>query len=73
MVVNLRTIIMLGLIVAKLEAYVTLMGASAVLVALWLAFTVLRQRRLERAAVILALICAVASVCLYLALWGLTV
>ncbi|HSB75534.1 MAG TPA: hypothetical protein VLC12_07790 [Terriglobales bacterium] len=49
------------------------MGASAILAALWLAFTVLRQRRLERAAVILALICAVASVCLYLALWGLTV
>ena len=64
---------MLGLVVANLEVYVGFMGASAILVALWMAFTVLRQRRLERAAVILALISAVASVCLYLALWGPTI
>lgn len=64
---------MLASVVGKLQVYLAFMGASAILAALWLAFTVLRQRRLERAAVILALICAVASVCLYLALWGLTV
>ena len=62
-----------GSVADKLQVFVTFIGASAIPVALWMAFTVLRQRRLERAAVILAFISAVASVCLYLALWGLTI
>lgn len=57
----------------KLQIYIAFMGASAVLLALWMAFTVLRQRRLERAAVILALISALASAYLYVELWGFTI
>ena len=63
----------MDLVVSRLQVYVALMGASAVLVALWMAFTVLRQRRLERAAVILALISALASAYLYVELWGFTI
>ena len=63
----------LGSVVGKEQAFVVLMGASAVLLALWMASTVLRQRKLERAAVILALIAALASAYFYIALWGFTI
>lgn len=57
----------------KLQWFVGLTGASAILVALWMAFVVLHRRRLERAAVILAALSAIATAYLYVILWGFTI
>lgn len=58
---------------SKLQWFVGLIGASAILVALWMAFVVLHRRRLERAAVILAALSAIATAYLYVALWGFSI
>jgi hypothetical protein len=64
---------MVSLFSSKLQLFVELTGASAVLVALWMAFVVLHRRRLERAAVILAAISAIVTAYLYVAMWGFTI
>ena len=57
----------------KVQLFVGLTAASAVMVALWMAFVVLHRRKLERAAVILAAICAIATAYLYVTMWGFTI
>ena len=57
----------------RLQWFVGLMGASAILVSLWMAFVVLHRRRLERAAVILAAICAIMTAYLYVVMWGFSI
>lgn len=64
---------MFGLAVGELQWFVGLTGASAILVALWMAFVVLRRRRLERAAVILAAMAATATAYLYVTMWGFSI
>jgi shikimate kinase len=58
---------------SKLQLFVGLTASCAVLLALWMALVVLHRRRLERAAVILAAISAIATAYLYVTLWGFTV
>ena len=58
---------------SKLQLFVGLTAGSAVLVALWMALVVLHRRRLERAAVILAALTAIATAYLYVNLWGFTI
>lgn len=57
---------------SRLQLFVGLTGACAVLLALWMAFVVLHRRRLERAAVILAALSAILTAYLYVSLWGFT-
>ncbi len=57
---------------SRLQLFVTLTGASAILVALWMAFVVLHRRWLERTAVILAAVAAILTAYLYVSLWGFT-
>ena len=64
---------MLGAGFSRLELFVALTGASATLVALWMAFVVLHRHRLERVAVILAAVAAILTAYLYVSLWGLTI
>ncbi len=64
---------MFGTSFSKLQLFVGLTGVSAILVALWMAFVILRRRRMERAAVILAAISAFLAAYLYVALWGFTI
>ena len=53
--------------------FVGLTAGSAVWVALWMALVVLHRRRLERAAVILAALTAIATAYLYVTMWGFTI
>ena len=64
---------MLGTGFSKLQLFVGLTGACAILLALWMAFVVLHRRRMERAAVILAAISAMLAAYLYVTLWGFTI
>jgi hypothetical protein len=64
---------MLGAGFSRLQLFVAFIGASAVLVALWMAFVVLHRNRLERATVILALVSAILTAYLYVSLWGFTI
>lgn len=64
---------MLGTDVSRLQLFVGLTAACAVLLALWMAFVVLHRRRLERAAVILAAVSALFTAYLYVTLWGFTI
>ncbi len=64
---------MFSLAVSKLQLFVGLTAGSAVLVALWMALVVLHRRRLERAAVILAALFAIATAYLYVTMWGFTI
>jgi hypothetical protein len=64
---------MFSLVFSKLQLFVSLTASSAVLVALWMALVVLHRRRLERAAVILAAISAIATAYLYVTMWGFTI
>jgi len=64
---------MFGAEFSKLQLFVGLTAASAVMVSLWMAFVVLHRRKLERAAVILAAICAVVTAYLYVTMWGFTI
>ena len=64
---------MLGAELSKLQLFVGLTAASAVMVSLWMAFVVLHRRKLERAAVVLAAICAIVTAYLYVAMWGFTI
>ena len=63
----------MGLRLSTLQWFVGLMGISAVFVAFWMTFVILHRRSLERAAVILAAISAVAMACLYVSMWGFTI
>jgi shikimate kinase len=58
---------------SKLQWFVGLTGSCAVLLALWMALVVLHRRRLERVAVILAAISAIATAYLYVQMWGFTI
>jgi hypothetical protein len=58
---------------SKLQLFVGLTAGSAVWVALWMALVVLHRRRLERAAVILAALTAIATAYLYVIMWGFTI
>jgi hypothetical protein len=64
---------MFSLDFSKLQLFVGLTAGSAVWVALWMALVVLHRRRLERAAVILAALTAIATVYLYVTMWGFTI
>jgi hypothetical protein len=64
---------MFSLDFSKLQLFVGLTAGSAVLVALWMALVVLHRHRLERAAVILAAIAAIATAYLYVTMWGFTI
>lgn len=57
----------------RVQLFVGLTAASAVMVALWMAFVVLHRRKLERAAVILAALCAIVTAYLYVTVWGFTI
>lgn len=58
---------------SKLQLFVGLTAGCAVLEALWMALVVLHRRRLERAAVILAAVTALATAYLYVTMWGFTI
>ncbi len=58
---------------SKLQLFVGLTAGSAVLVALWMALVVLHRRRLERPAVVLAPLTAIATAYLYVNMWGFTI
>jgi shikimate kinase len=64
---------MVSLSFSKLQWFVGLTGSCAVLLALWMALVVLHRRRLERVAVILAAISAIATAYLYVTMWGFTI
>lgn len=64
---------MVSLGFSKLQLFVGLTASCAVLLALWMALVVLHRRKLERAAVILAAISALATAYLYVTMWGFTI
>jgi hypothetical protein len=64
---------MLGAEFSRLQLFVGLTAACAVLLALWMAFVVLHRRRLERVTVLLAAVAAILTAYLYVSLWGLTI
>lgn len=63
----------MGADVSRLQLFVGLTAACAVLLALWMAFVVLHRRRLERATVILAAVSALFTAYLYVTLWGFSI